>query len=85
MLARHLEHVTVTDPPIDPLDLPALAEVLDRVPDPRDRRYRLGPLPAFAADASHTFRGGGTFALPCRGVMGAPADFGHVRVAEPLR
>ncbi|NBE98103.1 MULTISPECIES: ISAs1 family transposase [unclassified Nonomuraea] len=51
VLARHLEHVTFSDPPIDPLDLPALAEVLDTVPDPRDRRgrrYRLGPLLALS-------------------------------------
>ncbi|WP_327582126.1 hypothetical protein OHA25_40170 [Nonomuraea sp. NBC_00507] len=34
VLARHLEHVTVADPLTDPLDLPALAEVLDALPDP---------------------------------------------------
>ncbi|WP_204052430.1 ISAs1 family transposase [Microbispora siamensis] len=48
MLFRHLEHVTVSDPLSD---LPALAEVLDAVPDPRSRRgrrYRLGPLLALA-------------------------------------
>ncbi|MEV0165223.1 ISAs1 family transposase [Nonomuraea fuscirosea] len=48
MLARHLEHVTVTDPPTD---LPALAELLDTIPDPRSRqgrRYRLGPLLALS-------------------------------------
>ncbi|MFI6995872.1 ISAs1 family transposase [Nonomuraea wenchangensis] len=51
VLARHLEHVTVADLPIDLLDLPALAEVLDAMPDPRDRRgrrYRLGPLLALS-------------------------------------
>jgi predicted transposase YbfD/YdcC len=51
VLARHLEHVTVADPPTDLLDLPALAEVLDTVPDPRSRRgrrYRLGPLLALS-------------------------------------
>ncbi|MGW3346317.1 transposase family protein [Nonomuraea rubra] len=48
VLARHLEHVTVTDPPTD---LPVLAELLDTVPDPRSRRgrrYRLGPLLALS-------------------------------------
>jgi hypothetical protein len=48
VLARHLEHVTVTDPPTD---LPTLAELLDTVPDPRSRRgrrYRLGPLLALS-------------------------------------
>ncbi|GIH66627.1 ISAs1 family transposase [Microbispora siamensis] len=48
VLFRHLEHVTVSDPLSD---LPALAEVLDAVPDPRSRRgrrYRLGPLLALA-------------------------------------
>ncbi|MEV4288874.1 hypothetical protein AB0K40_25480 [Nonomuraea bangladeshensis] len=42
VLARHLEHVTVTDPLTD---LPALAKHLGTLPDPRsrrDRRYRLG-------------------------------------------
>ncbi|SFK40206.1 transposase, IS4 family [Streptosporangium canum] len=51
VLTRHLEHVTVADPPTDLLDLPALAEVLDAVPDPRSRRgrrYRLGPLLALS-------------------------------------
>ncbi|MGN9844457.1 ISAs1 family transposase [Nonomuraea sp. H19] len=51
VLARHLEHVTVADPLTDLLDLPALAEVLDAVPDPRrrrGRRYRLGPLLALS-------------------------------------
>ena len=50
VLARHLKH-TVTDPLTDLLDLPALAEVLDAVPDPRSRRgrrYRLGPLLALS-------------------------------------
>ncbi|MEU7916997.1 ISAs1 family transposase, partial [Microbispora bryophytorum] len=48
VLFRHLEHVTISDPLSD---LPALAEVLDAVPDPRSRRgrrYRLGPLLALA-------------------------------------
>ncbi|MFI7033582.1 ISAs1 family transposase [Microbispora rosea] len=48
VLSRHLEHVTISDPLSD---LPALAEVLDAVPDPRSRRgrrYRLGPLLALA-------------------------------------
>lgn len=43
-LARHCEHVAACDPWTD---LPALAEVLDTLPDPRSRRgrrYRLGPL-----------------------------------------
>ncbi|WP_327588436.1 transposase family protein [Nonomuraea sp. NBC_00507] len=47
MLARHLEHVDASDLLIDPDDLPALAEVLDTVPDPRSRRgrrYRIGSL-----------------------------------------
>jgi hypothetical protein len=47
VLTRCLEHVTVAHPLTDLLDLPALAEVLDAVPDPRSsrgRRYRLGPL-----------------------------------------
>jgi hypothetical protein len=51
VLARHLEHVTVADLLTDLLDPPALAEVLDTVPDPRSRRgrrYRLGPLLAGA-------------------------------------
>jgi hypothetical protein len=51
VLARHLEHVTVADSPTDLLDLPALAEVLDTLPDPRSRRgrrYRLGPLLALS-------------------------------------
>ncbi|WP_308126787.1 transposase family protein [Nonomuraea guangzhouensis] len=51
VLARHLEHVSVADPPADLLDLPTLAEVLDTVPDPRScrgRRYRLGPLLALS-------------------------------------
>ncbi|MFI6991372.1 ISAs1 family transposase [Nonomuraea wenchangensis] len=51
VLARHLEHVTVTNPLIDLPDLPTLAEVLDAVPDPRSRqgrRYRLGPLLALS-------------------------------------
>ncbi|MEV6151846.1 ISAs1 family transposase [Nonomuraea sp. NPDC052129] len=51
VLARHLEHVSLTDPLTDLLDLPALAEVLDTVPDPRSRRgrrYRLGPLLALS-------------------------------------
>jgi hypothetical protein len=37
VLARHLEHVSLTDLSTDPLDLPTLAEVLDTVPDPRSR------------------------------------------------
>ncbi|MFI6744542.1 ISAs1 family transposase [Nonomuraea sp. NPDC050451] len=48
VLARHLEHVTVTDPPTD---LPTLAKLLDTIPDPRSRRgrrYRLGPLLALS-------------------------------------
>ncbi|MFI7452394.1 ISAs1 family transposase [Nonomuraea sp. NPDC049714] len=48
VLARHLEHVTHTDATVD---LPALAEILDAIPDPRcrrGRRYRLGPLLALA-------------------------------------
>jgi predicted transposase YbfD/YdcC len=48
VLARHLEHVTTTDPPTD---LPTLAELLDAIPDPRSRqgrRYRLGPLLALS-------------------------------------
>ncbi|MEV4018850.1 transposase family protein [Nonomuraea angiospora] len=51
VLARRLEHVTVADPLTDLLHLPALAEVLDAVPDPRSRRgrrYRLGPLLALS-------------------------------------
>ncbi|WP_327588921.1 hypothetical protein OHA25_19235 [Nonomuraea sp. NBC_00507] len=51
VLARHLEDVTVASPLTDLLDLPALAEVLDTVPDPRSRRgrcYRLGPLLALS-------------------------------------
>ncbi|MEV2267783.1 ISAs1 family transposase [Nonomuraea africana] len=48
MTNAHLEHV----PALDPLsDLPALAEVLDALPDPRSRRgrrYRLGPLLALS-------------------------------------
>jgi hypothetical protein len=55
VLSRYLEHVTTADPLNDPLtdpfDLPALAEVLDTVPDPRSRRgrrYRLGPLLALS-------------------------------------
>ncbi|GAT68828.1 transposase [Planomonospora sphaerica] len=43
-LARHSEHVAVSDPWTD---LPAPAEVLNTVPDPRSRRgrrYWLGPL-----------------------------------------
>ncbi|MEV4020658.1 transposase family protein [Nonomuraea angiospora] len=51
VLARHLEHVTVGDPLTDLPDLPALAEVLNAVPDPRSRRgrrYRLGPLLALS-------------------------------------
>ena len=47
----HLEHVSLTTPLTDLLDLPALAEVLDTVPDPRSRRglrYRLGPLLALS-------------------------------------
>jgi predicted transposase YbfD/YdcC len=51
VLARHLEHVTVTDPPGDLPDLPTLAQVLDAIPDPRSRhgrRYRLGPLLAIS-------------------------------------
>ncbi|MFI7231126.1 ISAs1 family transposase [Nonomuraea angiospora] len=51
VLARHLEHVTITNLPTDLLDLPTLAEVLDTVPDPRSRRgrrYRLGPLLALS-------------------------------------
>ncbi|MEV4019893.1 ISAs1 family transposase [Nonomuraea angiospora] len=48
VLTRHLEHVTITDPPAD---LPTLAEILDTIPDPRSRRgrrYRLGPLLALS-------------------------------------
>ncbi|MCK2216370.1 ISAs1 family transposase [Actinomadura sp. ATCC 31491] len=48
VLTRHLEHVTITDPPAD---LPTLAELLDAIPDPRSRRgrrYRLGPLLAIS-------------------------------------
>ncbi|MBE1562046.1 ISAs1 family transposase [Nonomuraea africana] len=51
VLSRHLEHVTTTDPMTDLTDLPALADVLDAVPDPRNRRgrrYQLGPLLALA-------------------------------------
>ncbi|WP_043637703.1 transposase family protein, partial [Nonomuraea candida] len=51
VLARHLEHVTATDPLLHLPDLPALAAVLDTVPDPRSRhgrRYRLGPLLALS-------------------------------------
>jgi predicted transposase YbfD/YdcC len=51
VLARHLEHVTTSDPLPDLPDLPALAEVLDALLDPRSRRgrrYRLGPLLALA-------------------------------------
>ncbi|WP_165977554.1 ISAs1 family transposase [Nonomuraea diastatica] len=61
VLARHLEHVTVADPPTDLLDLPTLAEVLDALPDPRSRRgrrYRLGPLLALSLLA---VLGGATF------------------------
>ncbi|SDI50983.1 ISAs1 family transposase [Nonomuraea jiangxiensis] len=51
VLARHLEHVTIADPPGDLPDLPTLAQVLDAIPDPRSRRgrrYRLGPLLALS-------------------------------------
>ncbi|MEW9550648.1 transposase family protein [Nonomuraea sp. NPDC050783] len=51
VLARHLEHVTVANPPGDLPDLLTLAEVLDTVPDPRSRRgrrYQLGPLLALS-------------------------------------
>ncbi|MEU7863075.1 hypothetical protein [Nonomuraea sp. NPDC049141] len=48
VLACHLEHVTIADPLTDLLDLPALAEVMDSVPDSRRRRYRLGPLLALS-------------------------------------
>ncbi|MFF4624780.1 transposase family protein [Nonomuraea jabiensis] len=51
VLARHLEHVAVANPPTDLLDLPTLAEILDALPDPRSRRgrrYRLGPLLALS-------------------------------------
>ncbi|MFF5110442.1 hypothetical protein [Streptosporangium sp. NPDC000509] len=41
VLARHSEHAATSHPWTD---LPALAEVLDTLPDPRNRRYRLGPL-----------------------------------------
>lgn len=44
VLSRHLEHVPAFDPSTD---LPALAEVLDTLPDPRShrgRRYQLGSL-----------------------------------------
>ncbi|WP_171074472.1 transposase family protein [Nonomuraea basaltis] len=51
MLARHLEPVSVANLPSDLPDLPALAEVLNAVPDPRSRRgrrYRIGPLLALS-------------------------------------
>ncbi|MCA2184250.1 transposase family protein [Nonomuraea cavernae] len=51
VLSRHLEHVTAASLPADLLDLPALAEVLDTIPDPRSRRgrrCRLGPLLALS-------------------------------------
>ncbi|WP_218061679.1 ISAs1 family transposase [Planobispora rosea] len=48
VLTRHSAHAATPDPWTD---LPALAEVLDAVPDPRNRRgrrYRLGPLLALS-------------------------------------
>jgi predicted transposase YbfD/YdcC len=56
-LARHCDDLSGTDAPEavpDALDLPALAVVLDRVPDQRDRRgrrYRLGPVLALCVVA----------------------------------
>ncbi|MFC7647315.1 transposase family protein [Streptosporangium lutulentum] len=47
VLTHHREHATFTDLITSPDDLPALAEVLDALPDPRSRRgcrYRLGSL-----------------------------------------
>jgi hypothetical protein len=46
-LARHCEGVVLPCPATGLPGLPALVEVLDRIPDPRrrcGRRYRLGPL-----------------------------------------
>jgi len=51
VLARHLEHVAVANPPAALLDLPTLAEILDALPDPgsrRGRRYLPGPPPALS-------------------------------------
>ena len=42
-LARHREDVVPPCPPEELPDLPALAALLDALPDPR-HRYRLGPL-----------------------------------------
>jgi predicted transposase YbfD/YdcC len=47
VLVRHRERITPSGPPAEPSQLPALAELLDQLPDPRTRRgrrYRLGPL-----------------------------------------
>lgn len=47
VLVCHREDVTLSCPPTDLPHLPALAELLDELPDPRTRRgrrYRLGPL-----------------------------------------
>jgi hypothetical protein len=46
-LVRHCEGVVLPCPSIEFPGLPALAHVLDQIPDPRrcqGRRYRLGPL-----------------------------------------
>lgn len=46
-LLRHREGVHLSCPAADLPDLPALVQVMDRIPDPRrrrGRRYRLGPL-----------------------------------------
>jgi hypothetical protein len=47
VLVRHPEPLTPPNPHTEPSGLPGLAEILDRLPDPRTargRRYRLGPL-----------------------------------------
>ncbi|MBX6386442.1 MAG: transposase family protein [Microbispora sp.] len=47
VLVRHREQVALSSPPDELPQLPALAELLDELPDPRTRRgrrHRLGPL-----------------------------------------
>jgi predicted transposase YbfD/YdcC len=82
VLTRHLEHVTITDPPAD---LPALAEILDTIPDPRSRRgrrYRLGPLPALSLLA---VLGGATSLVKIARFIAGYDLSGHTRRLRPAR
>ena len=54
VLSRHLDQVTLPEPTTDPDRYVALADFLDRLPDPRrrqGRRYRLGALLALCSAA----------------------------------